>query len=256
MQIPLIALDRVLHIGTLNPADLGRNAGSTSQEGNFLSVSLCPLAWRRIARLGGYRLHELTRQGGLFVDVTAILDAPELLAPILDWARAEGLVEDRGTWQAWSYDSEADAWRFTSHPTEAKARHELGHDREDFDPEDVDEPDHGPAIRPVTVPVATAALRALLGENLDESFDATEAAARAWCLREAPALLGRPLDGVWWDEPYAPEVYHAPRGAIFPERVAAWGTRPLNWAGADDDHELSMMPETRWEDLPSPSPSP
>lgn len=40
MQLPLLELDSVFHIGTLDPVDKG--ARGSSLEGHGLSVSLCP----------------------------------------------------------------------------------------------------------------------------------------------------------------------------------------------------------------------
>ena len=43
-----------------------------------------------------------------------------------------------------------------------------------------------------------------------------QAVATVWAQRAG-------LDGVWWEDTYAPERLSAPRGVIFPERVAAMG---------------------------------
>jgi len=38
----------------------------------------------------------------------------------------------------------------------------------------------------------------------------------------------RTLDGVWWNDEYAPELLSLPRGVIHIERVAAWTARQVD----------------------------
>jgi len=256
MRIPLIELPRVLHIGTLDPADRGGNAGTTSFEGHCLSVSLCPHAWREIAELGEDGLHEMTNGDGLFVDLLAVARDPEMLEAVLGWARSEGLVEDATAWRAWTLDTEEEVWRSALCDTLEEARMEADRDEEHEAPEDeLEGPDGRPAIEAVTIPRSTARLEAMTGMNGRFHKDATEAAIMAWAMEEAPTLLGRPVDGVWWRLRHDPDSLVAPCGGIFPERVAAWAARPLDWEDVDDDEELDAMPDTAHaEPMPTPTP--
>jgi hypothetical protein len=248
MQIPVISLDRVLHVGTLDSADLGRNSGGGSLEGRCLSVSLCPHAWRQVARLGGNLLHEMTSDAGTFIDVHAIQRNPELLAVILDWARLNNLIEDRDLWKGWTFDDEVECWRYVLCETRDDAFEEADQEGVYDAPEDVPGPKGGPGIVPVTVSVATKALREMTGMPFGASDDGTDAAVMAWVMEEAGAVLGREIDGLWWRDVFDPDGLSAPRGALFPERVAGWSVQALDWKAVDDDEELEAMPKTELED--------
>lgn len=254
MKIPLIPIPRVLHIGTLDPANVGLNSGVTSQEGHCLSVSVCPEAWRQIARLGGYPLHQLQNEEGLFLDALAVMDDETLWADIKDWSRKEGLVADGERWKAWRWDGEDETWSYSLHETREEALEEI-----DFDPEDDEEepegPDGEPCVAAVIVPVGTERLKDLTGFALGgfpEDF-----MVMAWAEHALPALLGQPVDGLWWDQDYDPDILSAPRGAIFPARVGAWDSSPISWAMVDDEEELADFPHTEWVNVTgAPEPSP
>ena len=109
MRVPVVNLPTVYHVGTLDPAHRGRQWAS-SHEGAGLSVSLCPAAWERIARLGGKPWQELTRHDALFLDLGAMDDA--LLAEIQGWAREADLLEPRLMWRAWRWDDESERWGY------------------------------------------------------------------------------------------------------------------------------------------------
>ena len=63
-------LSKVCHLGFLDteaPAKLDRRSGN-SLEGSGLSVSVTPMAWRKIARLGGSDSYILTKESPRFAD--------------------------------------------------------------------------------------------------------------------------------------------------------------------------------------------
>jgi hypothetical protein len=254
MKIPVIDLDKVLHIGTLDAADAGRNYPN-SYEGHNLSVSLCPEAWQRIARLGGYPLHALSREKGTFVDVRALREASETRAAILEWARDRRLIEDRPLWRAWILDGEIEDWRSVLCSSSDAAMEEVDPEWKFLEPSEIPGPDGKAGIEPVTVPVALGALREMTGVATGATSDATDDAIVAWAMSEAPALLGRPVDGVWWRDAYEPESLSAPLGCIFRHRVPDWSASPAIWSEIDDEDELARMPDTVWEEV-SESPSP
>ena len=244
MHSPLIILSRVLHIGTLDPADLGKNSGASSQEGRCLSVSLCPNAWQQIARLGGYPVHELTCSGGTFLDVHAVQNDQALLTAVLDWAGAKQLVQDRSLWKAWQYDDELECWRYILSASKQAAFEEADIEGVYDHPDELPGPGDRPGLECVTVPVATAMLQTLTGMPCGPETDSTDAAIVAWAMEQLPELIGRPVDGLWWRETYDPDGLSAPRGAIFPSRVPEWAARVCDLDAVDDDSELEATPET------------
>src|ERR1700738_115253 len=103
MDIPVIRLNRVFHVGSMDRSRLGENSGASSQEGACLSVSLCPNAWATIARLGD-KLHVLETGDGLFLDVVSLFADKSAKSEMLAWAVAAGFAEMRSLWRAWSFD--------------------------------------------------------------------------------------------------------------------------------------------------------
>lgn len=223
--VPMISLDRVFHVGTLDPRAIGRNSGGSSLEGHCLSVSLCPHAWRYIAKLGGNPLHELKRDSGRFVDVHAVVEGGHLPA-VLAWAHAEGLVKDASLWKSWAYDDEAEEWRYQLLPNEDDAWEEAAPDGTG--------PDGGPAVLQVTVPVGTWKLESITGMSSRPDEDATDGVLLAFAMAQE-------ADGAWWRENLEPEKLSAPRGAIFRERVSGWTAAKIGWAEVDDGEELERF---------------
>lgn len=265
MHVPVIPLNRVLHIGTMRAEDVGSNHAS-SFEGNCLSVSLCPRAWERIARLGGDDLHELRTDDGLFLDMHAVMRDGEAVAALLDWAAESGLVAEREVWKLWTQDEYTRRWSFDFYPSREKAEDAarriggLGPDDE------IRGPRKGPGIEAVTMPVATQGLQDASGLRclpFDPKGvqitpgDHLDAVVMAWAINEVPELIGRPLDGVWWRDTYSPDRLSAPRGGIFPGRVASWSAAPIEWNGVEDRREMRAMPATTViEAEPATGPSP
>lgn len=233
--IPLFQLDRVYHIGTLDPADQGRNSGGSSLEGRCLSVSLCPKAWQQIARLGGYPLHEFRKEGGTFVDMHA-LERNGSLADILDWARNEGLIRDAILWKSWTWDDEWECWRSQLFESRGEAVEEADPDgRYDVD-DDIPGPDGRPAVEEVSVPVGNERLARITGARTRPDEDVTDFVLLAFAMERSGA------DGAWWDEDYDLVRLSAPRGAIFPSRVGEWHAFPAEWHRVEDEREVRIGP--------------
>lgn len=238
MTNAIIVVPRVFHIGTLDPSDLGRNSGAGSYEGRCLSVSVCPNAWRQIAKLGGYPLWEMTRTGGgRFLDVHVVQSDPDLMAEIKAWAIDKGYLEDVERWTAWCYDEELESTITMLCDTLDEALDEADIETEDDSSEEA-------GVRLDVVSKATPLLAAVVAVK-PESFEAEGAAAddfaiMAWCTEEA-LHQGLDLDGVWWRERLDPDVYSAPRGAVFPERVTAWNTTSIDFDDVEDDDEVEFF---------------
>lgn len=227
-DIPYIGLGRVFHIGTMDRKNLGAGAGGSSLEGDCLSVSLCPHAWRYIAKLGGNDLFELTKEDGRFVDIHALLDGGRL-PEIVEWAKETGLAREANLWKAWYLDAESDEWRYFTCRTEDEAYDEA-------EPDGIG-PDGVPAVSEVTVPIGTWRLAQATGMRLRDDEDATDAILLAFAMTEADA------DGAWWRERHDPDMLSAPRGGIFKDKVEGWTARRIAWKDVDDEEELAAFEE-------------
>jgi hypothetical protein len=245
MDIPVIRLSKVFHVGTLDPAQLGANSGGASLEGACLSVSLCPNAWSAIVKIGD-DLHELRKDEGLFLDISGLLEDDAAKAELIDWSVDQGYGRLRKLWRSWRYDGEADEWRFLLCRTPEEAMEEARtYDDEEYpSPADVPAPDGHRGIEPVTVPIGTAKLGRLTGHALRPDDDATDVLAIAFAMVRAPEQTGIELDGVWWRERFDPAQLSAPRGGIFPARVEHWSANRAILAEVDDEVELAEMPES------------
>lgn len=233
--VPVIELDRVYHVGALDPALRG-SLHRSSQEGSCLSVSLCPEAWIEIARLGGSDLFALERDGAVFLDVHAAMADPALRDAIVHWAESEGLIVFREQWKAWTFDEETETFGYFIAPSREEAEREVD--------EFARGPDGGPAVELHMGYVATPELGIRLGcGRFDDTF-ALDFATMVWARDAVPGLTGRVLDGVWFREAYAPDHYSAPRGGIFPEALSRWTPLAIACGSVDDEESLDAMPET------------
>lgn len=206
----------VWHIGTMEPADRGQRGASL--EGPCLSVSVDPLAWRRIARLGGGRLWRLVSPEPVLVDVYATLDAQE--GQIFDWARRMGYVLPGVGYRAWRFDDEIEEWCYSLHATRADAENET---QEDEGPAGV------PAVEQIALVTGTVALAEYCSVPLGHVLEARTWMMLPWIDAHCPEALGP-----WWDEAYTPRQLSAPRGGVLPSRlgIAAW--RECDWREAID----------------------
>lgn len=214
-NLPFRKLARVWHVGTLNPADRAR-LHSTSMEGDCLSVSECPSAWIKIARLGGSPVQEMNKPDGQFLDVYAVMEDPELCRSMVAWAIDNGWVATTYQWRAWTLDEEGD-WGYMICASQEEATAE----RDWLDPEDAPEGHAG--VERIEVLTGTP----LLADRLHQSAaqiatrDCTDFAILMWARTHTNA------DGILWDEEYDPARLSAPRAGIFPERLSEWSARPL-----------------------------
>lgn len=237
-DLPIIKVPRVFHIGTLNADDLGRNSGDSSLEGRCLSVSVCPNAWQQIAKLGGNPLWEMTRMGGgRFLDVHVVQSDQDLMAVIKTWAIDKGYIEDVERWKAWRYDDELES-------TITMICDDLDEALEEANLESEDESTEEVGVSQVVVSKATPLLASVVAAKPEafhaEGVSADDFAIMAWCMEEG-VHQGLDLDGIWWRERLDPDVYSAPRGAMFPDRLTAWNTTEIEFDEVDDDDEVEFF---------------
>ncbi len=260
MQVPVVDIDIVFHLGTLDPAHRGRQY-RTSMEGAGLSVSLCPEAWQSIAKLGGNPLQSLQRDGGAWLDITSI--DGEARAAIMAWAQGEGLAEPRTAWMTRYYDDASEIWGWMQHASRGEALYELDIEEDEPDVEAALQerreergfPDGEPLLKSEDGWALTArGVQRARGENSPAL--AEDLATMFWA--EDVLRAARPeVVGVWWNAPYNPGRGEgtAPCAAILPSCLGEFRTREITWDHVrDDEAMLNEVAEPRLVDV-APAPA-
>jgi hypothetical protein len=204
---PLIELDRLTHVGTLDP----NSKGSFSYEGAGLSVSQHPGAWARIARLGGPVWD---------VPNATMLDYHELSDAQRDAITAFGLergyVTVQPTVTATYWDNEWDQAMTSEFATRDEAESEMS------------EQDG----------VTFAAGESVVASG---SFPDSTVKAGDMGVEQVLATLWveetTELDGVWWEDDLDVERLSAPRGVLARGRIAAFVAGATPAAPRDDDFD-------------------
>ncbi len=195
-MIPVITAAKLWHWGSFDPAR--KNERGSSLEGNLLSVSACPEAWQKIARLGGSTLNE-TRRAATLLDMQTILngatdDARILRESIIKLSLDRGLLQIATVYSVSYYDDEW-ATEFT--------------------------------MNSLSEDLAVLEAESTGGEmSASESFIGTEELLAKHGLKNSPTMglelaiiewakSQKALDGVYWDENYDPLHLSAPRGGLF-----------------------------------------
>ena len=193
----LHTFDVLYHVGTLDAAHKGTRGESL--EGLGLSVSQCPQAWVRIAKLGGLPWWQLSKQGNRFLDFHA-LSAQEQQTYLL-WGQSQQLLQPAQLWQASWYDDELQAQCCSLHLSEEQA---LG---------EIEEPD---SVQAVSGWLGTEKLAQLSGKRKAPFLDNVEALVAV----QYAEFAG--LDGVFWNDEPNPSCYSAPRAVIVRPQLASW----------------------------------
>lgn len=221
-KLPIVRTDEVFHIGTLSQTEKATRFTS-SFEAHCLSVSHCPTAWRSIAKLGGNPLWVLRSPDGVFLDVWKAARTKKLRNLIEGWGIHNGYVERQTRWKSWN-TGEDDEWRYMLCVTEAEAQAEV---------EDSGlgkGPNGGPLVEEIEVLIGTEQLCQRIDHERMDDMDAFDFLALVWAEDTQPQL-----DGVWWREDFAPECLSAPRGGIFPSRMARWQSSEIKFSDVEDD---------------------
>lgn len=223
IRLPFLRIAHAYHLGSMQAGRKGENYAS-SYEGPCLSVSLCPNAWERIARLGGSNLHRLEREGALFLDVLRI-DA-RTKRQLLNWAVDEGHAEIAPKWRLRQWDPDQECWSWMDYDSLDEAKDELEY------------ADEG-SIRKRREHVLTAAGAATSGGKAgDPAFDMICLIHLRDIVRpQAPGAVG-----LWWTERYSPETLSAPRGGVLPECVQEFDAATIpHLSSVDDEDEIDEM---------------
>jgi hypothetical protein len=198
----LCTFDALVHVGTMHIEDKGYRG--PSHEGEGLSVSTCPQAWVRIAKLGGLPWFELTRPENVFLDAHAL--SQQASQRMARWGLENGWVENEALWQARYWDDELDAEVTSLHPTREEALAEAFEDES--------------CVRCVAVLAARPSLVARMNQRID--FGEAESLLHAVYAEDVLAL-----DGVFWEDVLDVSRLSAPRAVVFRNRVPAWHVRQV-----------------------------
>lgn len=212
---PVSGVD-VWHVGSLDRAL--RGAQGSSLEGPCLSVSVDPLAWQRIARLGGAPLWRLECEAPVFVDVHALL--AERSVELRRWALHAGWVVESVLYRSWQFDEEVDAWRYSAHETYSEAV---------LESESEEGPEGGPAVQSIACVRGTSALAEWCRVPVRDLLDADEMMILPWINAHCLEAFGP-----WWPETYDPCALSAARGGILPSRQGQARWRQVDWREALD----------------------
>jgi hypothetical protein len=206
VDLPLLAIPHVIHVGAL----VGRpDLTPASVEGQCLSVSLHPREWRRIAGVQGPGWL-LQRDGARFLDFhRAALDG-DLVSRMRRWlAREDYLDSPRMMYMVIWDDGPQQRFGTTGEKAEAKRQARRlaaqGHEVS--------------LMRGIGRP----ANRRLL-ERMGHQRDGADLSV----LLDTFGFLAYiedthpEVDGIWWADRLAPAQLSAPRGGIFPGRLASW----------------------------------
>lgn len=196
-RFALKSFDVLYHVGTFDPKDKG--CRGESFEGPGLSVSSHPEAWRQIAKLGGAPVWRLRRPEGRLLDALSLKRRQRAL--IQDWALSQGLVRSGSIWAVRWFDEDSNGDVEMHFESEEDARRELDEGRSL----------HERPRRLIALPALAQYVQRSAPLILVEDF-----------ITLAYAELVLDLDGVYWSETLTPWNLSAPRGVLFPSKVALW----------------------------------
>lgn len=223
MKFPLRNQDIWFHVG-----DLSKKVQKNSYEGSGLSVSDCPEAWQRIARLGGEITYKLEREGGRFLDMLYV--SIPVRKELFQWAVEKGYLTKNDIWVYHFYDEEFDGFYEMELPSLEDAQAEA-------DWEELDEAEQAIVMKRLKNRENEAEEYASTIFNATR-FSATEMLleAEGWTgsctssqaedfaiMRYAEEVLL--LDGVYWDEELDVARLSAPRAVIFQSQLPYWKYR-------------------------------
>jgi hypothetical protein len=205
-QAATVLLDRVYHVGTFKAAHKGLQMPE-SQEGNGLSISVNPHEWAEIARLGGGRLWQLDKKGGLFLDYHQ-MDAT-LVVLIRNWSLQYGWAQQEKRWRIEWEDCETEELTYMLVDSHAAALEEISF---------MEEAASGPTE--VEVLCTTESLSRRVGFAVDP-LSVPDILSTLW-VEDCTDW-----DGVWWADTLAPESLSAPRGVINLKSLPSWSVIDL-----------------------------
>lgn len=226
---PTIHHALLFHVGTFDPAQKSKTHNATSLEGNGLSVSFHPEAWREIARLGDEPTWILRRdESQAFLDVRSLADTHWKLA--MHWAVAEQLAMPAQIIEVSWYDDEANARSTMVFDGESLK------DREAAQAEFELCEGGRPKLHQRTSFKTTPELNARIGFPVDIA-----------CMRDMVMTLyvedvlheKLGLQGCWWTDELDVYSHSAPRGVIHAKALVGWQRSVLECSADLDEFAAS-----------------
>ena len=202
--VPVKVVDSVIHVGHMDVS----NKSESSHEGKCLSVSECPDAWVRIAKLGGLPWNRLTKKDAKFLDYHKLIDDKESRQALYQWATKRSFIEVKPVFVTKWHDDEFGCDFQQYHSTREKAEEELGEIEGTIR-----------EIKRFATPTDTAVKEAGFEKN-----------CRFVHVHDILTILlaeEQGLDGVWWDDDEDPDRLSAPRGGILPKMVPTWKVKKV-----------------------------
>jgi len=209
---PLITPHLVYHVGLLDPALKGATHNATSLEGNGLSVSMNPEAWRQIARLGDHPTWSLSHDSARLIKARSLTKAQ--WSVVMTWAQAQGLATIAETVDVSWFDDEAGERRKFSFDLSVPGEEAAA--MEEFEGlDDVQDP----KMERLRAWKATPLLSERIGFDIDVSLTA-DLALTLYC--EDVLFESDAVHGVWWDDELNVAALSAPRGVIHRRALNDW----------------------------------
>jgi hypothetical protein len=224
MLLPIRRIDTLYHWGSLKPENLGENGASW--EGNCLSASLCPEAWLGIAKLGNNPLHAMTANGGVFVDLYALVlsaEFSEQRTALIQALEGADMMTLKKVYRLLDTNEDGDVVS-SLYPTLDEAESEAMARTGDLDEAEIEETQRY---------VPSDEVARFLGITADAALvDGLNYAVMAWIRQQV--IAGAQIDGVYMNDNFDPLAYSAPVFAVFPERVARWSFSPSRMIEDDE----------------------
>lgn len=201
-------IKNLYHVGTMDIA----NKSQFSLEGNGLSVSICPKAWMKIARISSSIIWSLYKKNMKMLDYYSLTENDFKIAT--NWGIEQGYLEECITYKSIKFDDEMDCELEMIHSTFEDACEEACFEEEYTSYEEYlefKEYEYS-RVEKITGYNPTKKLKIISMVNVDISNS-----------EEINLLIflekNTDLDGVYWDEELDEYKYSAPRGVIFNSKV-------------------------------------
>lgn len=194
MNYPILQIQKIYHVGTLNINDKSNN----SYEGSGLSVSNCPSSWRKINPFSKGKTFLLEKNNGMFLNRHSLNE--EHIEAIYTWGVENGYVEEKLLYQVETYYDDLQQSYYSNYETYKEAL--------------IEADDNSEAITKINGYISTKKLEE---ETMNsKSLDPLDLLITVY----SDIVLN--LDGVWWNDVLDIYCLSAPRGVIFREKLSQW----------------------------------
>lgn len=192
--LPEVSFEQLYHVGTL----VQDQKKAYSYEGQGMSVSRHPHAWRGLAQLSG-DIWEFDVPGNRFLDYHEL--SPEQRDELTRIALDKGYVRPETMWTVSYWDDEMEDTMQFFYSTQEEAEEEAD--------------GMGAEVEETSTYVATSSFPDATVTEGSVNFE--QVLAAIWIAENAPEL-----DGVWWEDNFDTLRYSAPRGVLSMHKIQEW----------------------------------